>query len=92
MAEKNIIMGFSSGCVEVVHRRLWSGILNPPNDFFSQLSFLKTLLSRTEAASRTFPFSWEGPGNRYCDQILTIGVEKNAGAEAAFFFLPAGML
>ena len=51
MAERNIIMSFSSRCVEVVHRRLWSGILNPPDDF-SQLSFLKTLLSRTEAASR----------------------------------------
>ena len=65
----------SSRCAEVVHRRLWSGILNPPDDF-SQLSFLKTLLSRTEAASRTLPSSWEGPGNRYCDQILTIGVAK----------------
>jgi len=74
MAERNIIMSFSSGCVEVVHRRLWSGILNPPDDF-SQLSFLKTLLSRTEAASRTL-LPWEGPEDCYCDQILTIGVEK----------------
>jgi hypothetical protein len=47
---KTIIMSFSSRCVEVVHRRLQSGILNPPDDF-SQLSYLKTLLSRTEAAS-----------------------------------------
>ena len=41
---------------------------------FSQLSSLKTLLSRTEAASQIFPR--EGPGNRYCDRILTIGVAE----------------
>jgi hypothetical protein len=61
--------------VEVVHRHLWSGILNPPDDF-SQLSFLKTLLSRTEAASRTLLLPWERPEDCYCDQILTIEVEK----------------
>ncbi len=61
--------------VEVFHRRLWSGILNAPDDF-SQLSFLKTLLSRTEAASRTLLLPWERPEDCYCDQILTIEVEK----------------
>jgi len=40
---ETFFISFSSRCVEVVHRRLWSGILNPPDDF-SQLSFLKTLL------------------------------------------------
>ncbi len=56
---------------------------------FLQLSFLKTLLSRTEAASRTL-LPWEGPEDCYCDQILTIEVEKNAGAEATFFFFRLG--
>ena len=65
----------SSKCVEVVHRCFWSNILNPPDDF-SQLSYLKTLLSRTEAASRVLLLSWERPEDCYCDQILTIGVEK----------------
>ncbi len=72
--EKHPLWVFSSRCVEVVHRRLWSGSLNPSDDF-SQLSFLKMLLSRTEAASRTL-LPWEGPEDCYCDQILTIGVEK----------------
>ncbi len=54
MAKKNILHEFffsDESKVKVVRRRLRSGILNPPDDFFSQLSFLKMLLSRTEAAS-----------------------------------------
>ena len=73
MAKGNILYNFSR-CAEVVLRRFWSSILNPPDDF-SQLSSLKTLLSRTEAASQIL-FPREGPGNRYCDQILTVGVAK----------------
>ena len=36
---------------EVVRRRFWSSILNPPDDFFSVV-LLEDVLSRTEAASR----------------------------------------
>ena len=68
-------MRSSSKCIEVDQRCLWSGILNPPDDF-SQLSYLKTLLSRTEAASRILLLPWEGPEDCYCDQILTIGVAR----------------
>ncbi len=78
-AKKNSFHGLflpDESKIKVVRRRLWSGILNPPDDF-SQLSFLKTLLSRTEMV---FPKSllppWDRLVERYCDQIQTNRVGK----------------
>ncbi len=86
---ETFLMSFSSRCVEVVHRRLWSGILNPPDDF-PQLSFLKTLLSGTETASRTLLLPWERPEDCYCDQNFNHRSRENAGTEVTFFFFRLG--
>ena len=61
-----------SKLINVVSDRAFSILLM----IFSQLSYLKTLLSRTEAASRILLLPWEGPEDCYCDQILTIGVAR----------------
>ncbi len=77
--------------VEVVRRRLWSGILNPPDDF-SQLSFLKTLLSRTEAASRKSSSSLGKTSGTLLWPNFNHWSRENAGTEVTFFLLLAGML
>ncbi len=74
--------------VEVVRRCLWSGILNPPDDFF-QLSFLKTLLSRTEAASRSLPSLGKTRGLLLWPNFNHWGRE-NAGTEVTFSFFWLG--
>ena len=73
MAERNIIMSFSSRCVEVVHRRLWSGILNPPDDF-SVVLLEDVIVEDWGGFTNSSPR--EGPGSCYCDWILTIGEGK----------------
>ena len=72
MANGNILYN-SSWCAEVVHRRLWSGILNPPDDF-SVVLIEDVIVEDWGGFTNSFPR--EGPGNRYCDWILTIGEGK----------------
>ena len=86
---ETFFISFSSRCVEVVHRRLWSGILNPPADF-SQSSFLKTLLSRTEAASRTLLLSLGKTRGLLLWPNFNHRSGENAGTEAAFFVFRLG--
>jgi hypothetical protein len=72
MANGNILYN-SSWCAEVVHRRLWSGILNPPDDF-SVVLLEDVIVEDWGGSTNSLPR--EGPGNCYCDWILTIGEGK----------------
>ena len=63
MANRNVLYN-SSWCAEVVHRRLWSGILNPPDDF-SVVLLEDVIVEDWGGFTNSFPR--EGPGSCYCD-------------------------